>query len=194
MIQLDGKNIFDGLLVCDYGTPYGTALDVLALARDAFFSVSMIHNEKTVSGWPAGPNSLWLTAAKHLEEHLKSHWLFLESDAIPLCAGWAGVIEHEYHHVGNPFLGCRLESTRADLPPVHLNGVAVYPRTAYSILGKIVAESSLAFDMSTAAEVVPTATFSNKIQVVWGQNNLPPTFQAVPQPGTNIFSLDNLKT
>jgi hypothetical protein len=56
--------------------------------------VLMIHNQKSVNGWPAGEFAG--SPPRNIEEHGKRPWLFLNR-MHPL-SQWANLIETDYHH------------------------------------------------------------------------------------------------
>lgn len=84
-----------------------------------------------VAGWPAAPNWAWTRTAIYISSLLdKLPWLWLESDATPLCAGWLDSLDEEYIAVAKPFMG-HISERPSRTPGIefdrHMNGVAIYP-------------------------------------------------------------------
>lgn len=190
--ELGGCPKHDALLVSDAATPYESAKVALELAQKSFRSARLITNDLSVVGWPQGPNSLFATAAKSADQP----WFWCETDAVPLKPGWLEAIEDTYSKCGKSFMGAIVpRGTSADtLPENHLNGNAVYPANAWSIMRPAIVEHR-AFDISTAEIVVPMACNTSLIQHFYGRRDLAPTFAATRGPGApeNTFTLANIK-
>lgn len=178
------------LLVSDAGVGWEEAATLLNKAGSVFGSASLISNEKNIEGWPRGANSLWQTAAAHVNEP----WFFLEPDAVPLKPDWLDTIANAYKTCGKPFMGCIVENKNPSFPPRYLAGNAVYPANARDIINPFLWNDGPAFDIAPANDVVPLSAHTNLIQNVWGEHKLPPTFEAVKTPSSpvNAFTLDQL--
>src|SRR3990167_4030160 len=85
--QIGGCQGHQAVIVADAATPAGSILAVKNEASNSFNSVQIVSTDTSVSGWPKGPNSIFLRAAQFAQSQGQP-WLFLETDAIPLCPGW----------------------------------------------------------------------------------------------------------
>lgn len=189
--ELGGASKHEVVLVADAATEWSDCLDCRKLALKSFASVTVITNEAPVAGWIAGSNSLWLTAARHAEEHNTGFWLWLEPDAIPLRKEWLDSIEREAVEQAAHdkfYVGSVLPSNRTDCEPLFFEGVGVYPQNAFSTLKDLVgAEKS--WTMTTTKKVFQWAVNSDLFKFLWGEKDNPPTFADKQIPGTNTFSL-----
>lgn len=79
------------------------------------------HSEDPIS-WPNAANAMWRLAADFVKDHVRSSWLWIEPDSIPVQPGWLDRIEQEYLLSKKAFMG-----TIYGNPFRHLNGVACYP-------------------------------------------------------------------
>lgn len=191
--QLGGCPQHDAVLVADAATPASSALQLFDTARTVFRAVQLITNPASVLGWPQGPNSLFLTAARHARES-GTPWLFLEPDAVPLRTDWLDQLTEEYQATGARYLGQIVPCNEAGLPAQHFTGVGIYPPEAFDDLAPLItAQPNLPFDLATAAFLVPRATHSLSFQHLWGERDNPPRFAPQARPGTAVFSLDYLR-
>lgn len=127
-IELDKRVLFECLLSIESGAD---ASEVLVLTEQYFSRVNQFayagwEGEKR---WPIPQNYAFQTTARYVSEAFKTQWLWWESDAIPLKAGWLREIDNEYHRSGRPFMGSVNYSVN------YMHGVAVYPHNCedYSI-------------------------------------------------------------
>jgi hypothetical protein len=125
------------------------------------------------------PNIVFLNVARQVHVTSKLPFLFLEPDAIPIYPGWADDIAEEYFECPARFMGSIVKQVgQPGLPAEYLNGVAVYPNDAIEIFEKLaqVKDSSQAFDVGSAATVVPMSMHTPMIKHFWGEKDLPPVF------------------
>jgi hypothetical protein len=171
--QLGGCPGHSALIVADADLSWPQAKTAVALAGESFDHTEFITNGQAVTGWIAGSNSLWLTAAKHCSTQNIDGWLWLEPDAVPLRAGWLDALEKAYAGTVSDFLACRYSCNRVDCPATMMSGIAVYPDTAFAFF-KPVAET---FDIQLSRTAIDFVEHTPLIQQVWGQQGLPPTFR-----------------
>ena len=191
--QLGGCEDHDAVIVADAGTPAGQIFRLQQEAQTSFKCVQIATTEKSVKGWPQGPNELFLRALEFAQDH-GSHWLFLEPDSVPLCPGWLDKIDIHYRAKGAICLGQVVPCDKPGLPPRHFTGVGVYPANAIDLVeSPIRSRPDTAFDISTAQALVPLATHSELFQHLWGEYNNPPTFAEKAIPGTATFDLSYLR-
>lgn len=182
------------LLVVDADTDWGTALDALNLANEIFRTATLITNDKPVTGWIPGSNSLFAAAAKHMEG-IGEPWLWLEPDAAPLRSGWLDSIVAAYGACGKPFMGSLVHHSLTNRPNPYLEGCGVYPSDTWSrIKDKFIMEES--WTLWCADEVVPHAVNSPLFQHFWGVQDLPATFVDVKTPSSpiNAFTLRDVSS
>lgn len=192
--DLGGCPRHDILLVIDDATQWDQAQDAIALAQKAFRSVTTIFIP-TVQDWIPGANALWSAAARWCEAKGEP-WLWVEADAVPLEAGWLDQIEEVYGLVKTPFMGAIIKGSDPRHPPFFLEGVACYPANAWSRMRELIAAAPTeAWVTSCAPVVMPLATNTHLIHMVWGQDKTPPRF--VPFRTANSapqdFTLDYLR-
>jgi hypothetical protein len=188
--QLGGCQEYSALIVVDEAVNWAKCIDALTLADRAFRDTRIITTESSVTGWPAGANALWLTAAKHCREN-GTDWLWLEPDAIPLKRGW--LIAIDKMRKGSRFFG-HIYMYREQVMKV-MSGIAVYPFDAIDLIGPcIAAHPSKAWDVSSAEVVTPIATHTKLIHHFYGEKDLAPTFVESRNSETrrNAFTLDQI--
>jgi len=170
------------LLAADSEIPQDTMREVMDIARPVFQSVrTMVVTVPKASAeqkvW--APNVVFLAVARQIKENYKFPFLFLEPDAIPLAAGWLDAIAKAYSESPKRFMGSVIKQTGQDgLPAEYLNGVAVYPNDAIDVFDSITAVklSEQAFDIGSAAQVLPKAINTPLIAHHWGTKEMPPVF------------------
>lgn len=202
MRQLNNGRKHTGLLVADEGVDVETALKVRQVALDVFATVEMTTNGTSVQGWPQGPNSLFLAAAKWVAEHGKNGsdenngWLWMETDAVPLHGDWIDLIEDEYRKCGKWFMGHLYPSNTPGLPATMMSGIAVYPKDAWGYLHKAIEQNpTTAFDVMVSGLALNHWHHTVRIQHFWGEDGNPPTFvkHAIPAPRRNALTLQKLQ-
>lgn len=188
--QLGGCQEYDCLLVADAAVDWGKCVDMLTVAHKAFCSVHLICTDKPVVGWPQGANALWLAAANHC--HAEGiDWLWLESDAIPLKRGW--LVSIDKMRKGSRYFG-QLYMDRKQAMQV-MSGIAVYPADAITAIAPYIrAKPNLAWDVSSAEIVVPSATHTKLIHHFYGEMDLAPTFVEAKDANSprNALTLDDI--
>jgi len=190
MKQLGGTKGHAALIVADAGLSWPLAEQAIFLALECFEDVQFLPNAESVSGWVAGSNSLWATAAKACKDRNIDGWLWMESDAIPLKASWLDDLYLQWQVSGSPFLGAAYHCDRADCPPMMMSGIAVYPFNAIDYF-RPVAE---AFDVQLSRQVILKLKPTGLIQHFWGdQTGLPPTFRETKvSTHPHVFTLASL--
>jgi hypothetical protein len=194
--RLAGTKNHSALIVADDAVKFDIALEFIASAKLDFKDVSIITNGRTVVGWPQGPNSAFSSAAKHIKDLPgDSPWFWCEPDCIPLKANWLDALDAEYIVCTRKFMGAVMtnQHPHPNLPDVHLAGCAVYPHDAYNVIGGY-CNGDKAWDMASAAVIVPLAANTPLIQNFWGQPKLPPTFAMAKTPSApeNVFTMRNV--
>ncbi len=185
---LGGCKNHDVLLVADCGLQWTDALEALKLAKLTFKAARLIPTEKSCDfPWPVSANLMFMTAARAATEP----FLWLEPDAIPLKPKWLEAIDAAYQKCCQPFMGSIMESVEAALPKHYLSGIAVYPTNAAEIIKPTLKGN--AWDMDSAHVVMPQAAHTDLIHNLWGESGKPPTFAKDNIPGTNVFSLKQIK-
>lgn len=186
------------LLCADASAPRDKVLELMAIARPNF---SQVRTMLVTVPAPAegkkvwAPNVMFLNAARQVQDQFKLDFLWLEPDAIPMCEMWLHYIAEEYTQCPYRFMGSLIKQQGQEgLPPEYLNGVAVYPNDAFDVFDKIVSvkDSSQAFDIGSAAAVVPKSLNTRLIQHYYGTKELPPVFveSRAPDAPKNHVTLD----
>lgn len=163
------------LIVADAGTPFDDVMQLRELAETIFREVRVTTNGHTVAGWPDGANSLFLAAARHCAEP----FFWLESDCVPMRAGWLDDISTGWDSTKATrlFMGHIYDCTQPFLPSKVMSGVAVYSPEGISKL-PFLKNSPRAWDVDGAEVMVTNGAHTPLISHFWGQLNLPPTFVA----------------
>jgi len=190
--QLGGAPAHEALLMVDGGVRWDVVIDIITLANRVFRHVTVIALEDSIIGWPRGANALFLRAAEHCAG-LNQPFLWLEPDCVPLSRDWLERIQQSYT---DGFLGHIYECNSPGLPRRLLSGVAVYPPSAYEITHPFVGnQPHLAWDVSAAEAILPTAKDSHLFHHFWGDKDLPPTFASskTDQSPINTLTLDHLR-
>lgn len=196
--QLDGGcHDFDCLLVADAGVDWGHAIDCVDLARKHFRAASIISNPESATGWIAGANSLFFTAAKEIDKRKMGAWLWLETDAIPVKPDWLTQVARAYSMARKPFMGAIYRKSLHDdpgLPTYNLSGIAVYPEDAWTLLQGF-EHVDKPFDISCNEATLPNASDRGLIQHFWGNKDLAPTFAGSKGPASplNTFTLADIQ-
>jgi len=186
------------LLVADHEVPQDDKLAMQNLAKPMFehTETMIVRVPAPKQIWPDGPNIMFASAARQVQESFRLPWLWLEPDAVPILAGWLDAIARAYAVCPKRFMGSFIPAdNQPDMPPVHLSGCAVYPPNAWGGLEPIMKAATKAFDIALAGYLIPRASNCVLMQHYWGQVGLPPTFSTAPTPldPKNVLTLDFLK-
>lgn len=189
--QLGGCKRHDALLVADAATPYDACAKARKLALQSFKEVRCISNSKPVSGWPAGPNSLFHAAAEYVAFQWPQPWLVLETDCVPLCEGWLDRIAEEYNGRLVSYMGCHYEGrdTVTGQPVKAMSGIAVYPANG---VRELTLSDTMPWDMANRDQLLADSYNTPLIHHFYGRSDLPPTFkeQRWPVDPVNTLTLD----
>ena len=124
-------------------------------------------------------NQMFLAAARQVKTNYRFDFLWLEADAIPIYPGWLDDIAEEYEECARRFMGSIVhQDGQPNMPKDYLNGVAVYPNDAIDIFSEIesVKNGGQAWDIGSAAQIVPKSLNTSLIQHYYGTKELPPVF------------------
>lgn len=191
MEELGGSSNHDLVIVADAGTPFDEASAALEIGRRVFKSALLVTNERSVIGWVEGPKSLVIRALDFAAAHSRAI-LIMDSDAIPLSPGWLDRIEGEYTAFGRPYMGHLFDCNQPGLPSKLMSPIAVYPPTASKELFDPILNGHH-WDVSITPVVVPQCHDTNLIHHLFGEIGNPPSFSTAAVPGTNIFSLGQIR-
>lgn len=125
------------------------------------------------------PNQMFLAAANQVKTNYRFDFLWLEPDAIPIYPGWLDDIAEEYDECPKRFMGSIVhQDGQPNMPKDYLNGVAVYPNDAIDIFNGIesVKNGGQAWDIGSAAQIVPKSLDTPMFHHLWGTKELPPVF------------------
>lgn len=153
--------------------------EMQAAAHRAFTIITFIQDAEAIdSNWKdnwdekrtnsaEGANSLFKQAGMffyglYAQGKNPGPWMFLEPDAIPLCAGWYEKLKAEYDACGKPFMGARVEGKEGSYPS-HMTGVAIYPANSFELAGGMFQAQHAAFDVVGAKWVMHQAHFTSQI-------------------------------
>ncbi len=158
MGTLHGTLDFQAVVTYPNNTPHKLAETVCDAARAVFRIERHTYPCPANAGWPRGPNLAWQTTARHM----KSSWLWLEGDAIPLKSDWLAQLASTYVRHRKPFMG-------AVVPHMgHCNGVAIYPQDTAQRCPKAMTATTLAWDYVMREEMIQDChDASNLIFHVW---------------------------
>lgn len=181
------------LIAVDAGTPFDEVMVLRELAEGIFREVRVTTNTHSVSGWPAGANSLFKTAATYVHQKWPQPFLWLESDCVPLIPSWLDALDFEYVRNGKKFLGYIYQCSQAFLPDRVMSAIAVYPNDAVKLLPDL-PQSPRAWDVDGDVVMISNGAHTPFIYHLWGQQNLPPTFvaQKTPQSPINAMTPEDI--
>lgn len=172
--DLGGCMNHDALLVADAAVDWQRCLEVKRLCTKSFKSVAMVTNQESVIGWIEGPKSLFLRACEYAAQH-KLPFLQMETDAIPLAAGWLDRIEEEYHRKARSIMGHVYRCDQPNLPRSMMSGIAVYAHDTIATRKRI--EEGDHWDVELSRILLPDHhDHTNLIHHIWGEKDNPPTF------------------
>lgn len=193
--DLGGCKNHDALLVADFATSLAASQKARKLAKQVFREVRCISNGKPVSGWPAGPNSLFLAAATYISQAWKKPWLVIETDCVPLRPQWLDMLEEAYRASNAVFMGCAYSGLHSEngMPMRAMSGIAIYPETALEILKRPGPEEREPWDMLNREIMLKRGRHTPMIQHFYGTKALPPTFAESPGGPENTLTLGFLR-
>lgn len=190
MERLGGGSAFDSVLVADAGTPFDKTIELREGMGKVFKSVTVRATDTHIGTWPSGPNQNWKTAAIEAKQR-GHHWLFLESDAIPMKHSWLQELDEEYVRRGKKYLGNVYECGQPFLPSRVMSGVAVYGPDAIDDIAPL-PQTPRAWEIDAAERMIAEGAHTEKIKHFYGQMDLPPVFvhSKSPQSPVNALTLD----
>lgn len=188
--ELGGCGNHDLVLVCDAATPAPGVFRALELGSKIFKSTKAIYNKQSVIGWIEGPKSLVLRMMEFAHE-VQRPWLLLDSDAIPLKAGWLDQIEQEYQSSGKRYMGYLFQCRQPGLPLVLMSPIAVYHENALAEVAPAIRGGNH-WDVSMTGDVLKSCHNTKLIQHLFGEMGNPPTFAERGIPGTKVFGVDQI--
>ena len=128
--------------------------------------------------WPIAPNRMFQLAAEWVETKYRKHFFWLESDAAPLCEGWADRLEEEYLRQRHPFMGAPFEWISATAQRLHITGCMIYPPNIRRYNPYMLTATSEPWDVTHAELTLRHAHRTKLIFHDWGdrQTNAPPSY------------------
>lgn len=193
--HMGGVRGHDCLLVTDNGVNWDDAVRLLCVANDCFFRADLVSTEATITGWPDGPNALWLEAARFASQADKP-FLWLEPDAFPLVVGWLDKIATQYSSSPEgTYLGYVYKTNNPKFPDQVMSGVGVYPAQAITLIEPAMASApARAWDIAAAPAMAPFWRHTRLIHHFWGEAKLAPTFVGERSNGdpVNAFTLADI--
>ena len=183
------------LLTLDAAVQWSTASAIAAAAQKSFGNVRIVSTEEPVEGWPAGPNALWLEAARFAQEQGQP-FLWLEPDAIPLKPDWMTKLAAAYALLSpSCFMGHLYKTNSEKFPPVVMSGIAIYPPGAIHLVEPHLSTvPQRAWDIASTDAIKPYWSNTKLIYHFWGKPDLAPTFARVKddRSSENTFTLANI--
>lgn len=166
--ELGGCRNHAALIAHDYRTNPQVDAEIKDILSEAFKSVEVLKVTGDVwSSWPRSPNHMFSTTARYIEYAIKTPWLWLEVDTMPLCKDWLDTLDTEYKRGGKPFMGAFVPAVHGSVD--HLSGVAVYPGELANYAGEYYFSEETPFDLVGARQAVPQSHFTDLIQHKWGR-------------------------
>lgn len=163
--ELGGCQGHTALVVSDKRVANSAATIASDLTAAGFLTVEHVDAPE-IDGWPAGPNTLFKSVAKHIEYTTKEPWLWIEPDAVPLRASWINNIAAEYAGCGKPFMGDYVTLNDPNFLD-HMSGIAVYPGVMTRFAGNAVLALDIAWDVYAAEQILPQMHRTKLIQTIW---------------------------
>ena len=145
-----------------------TTIGVKDVLESCFGEVIVESCHHTQTGWPISCNLAFEQVAWLASQKLKSYFLWMEPDAIPLKASWVDDIEEAYKVCQKPFMGDFVGI--AGIMPNgidHMSGIAVYPWNMPSLAPSIFNNERTAWDIASAKDVMSKMARTTLIQHDW---------------------------
>ena len=149
------------LLAYDYQTKPER---VAAVAEQVFKKVHLYsYKPPPDRKWPKASNWVFQHVAWHMYNNFKEPWLWLESDCVPLKAGWYQAIKECHVAGGKPFTGHWNYTTKV------WNGVSVYPWNTPELAGKnAMLCVNNPWDVWASKDIFPQLNIANHLfQHIW---------------------------
>lgn len=169
-------------LIADLQTGHSDEADFLFSCRfDCTHEAEMVHHvsrkfnvwthiaKRQGTGWPLGPNALWLdTLNRVLDLPTKYEAvLFFEPDCVPMRRDWIHALRVEWKRLGKPVIGYR--------DRVHINGNALFSADP-KFLGQFksyVPNTQKGWDMTLAPRLLTLGAETQLIRSFWNSQSLP---------------------
>jgi len=148
---------------------HGASTDgVKDVLESCFGGVIVEACNHTQTGWPLSCNLAFEQVAWLSFNKLKTSFLWMEPDAVPLKASWIDDIESAYLACGKPFMGDFVGISGVMPNGVdHMSGIAVYHWNMPSLAPSIFNNEQLAWDIASARHVVHQMSRTNLIHHDW---------------------------
>jgi hypothetical protein len=104
---------------------------------------SIVQNNANEFPWPQNANAMFQVANEWIRQNWNSHWLWLETDMVPLRVGFLDLLEAEYTTARKPFMGALFEH-----PKPHLNGGMIMPARIAGYNPMMLAATVVPWDMT----------------------------------------------
>lgn len=188
MQKLDPKIDADCVLAYDYQTKP----DRIASVAGQIFRKVHLYTYKPPPDpkWPRASNWVFQHVAWHMHGNFKEPWLWLESDCVPVRAGWYRAIKECHERAGKPFTGHWNEKTKV------WNGVSVYPPNTPHYGQNLMLAQNNPWDVWASKDVAPHLNIANHLfQHIWHDEQTQEAFtfpnqetvRRVIRPGVYLF-------
>lgn len=164
---LEQKPIGSVVLIPSVVVPVETLYSVYRHWREVAHAVEVEVCEHPDGHWPIGPNLLFDWASRKL----RSPFLWLEPDCVPLVPGWMDKLEAAYARCKKPIL-CDFYDQ------FHCSGIAVYAPESARVLSQT-GDRTKAWDARSPEVFRTLAADTGLIQHFWGKEGIPPRFANV---------------
>lgn len=175
MAELDGRQTNHSLvLLASTGMEQNKIHAVSVMAKLAFEKVETIMpRQANEQGWPISANHLFLSAQHFISRSIRTPFLWIEPDCVPLVPKWLDALSNEYDEADKPFMGCVYE-----LPWPHVTGCAIYPANVEKYSPGILTPGVRAWDMVDTETTIANAHHSLLFHHEWGnfKYNIAPSF------------------
>lgn len=177
IVELGENKKFSMILCRDSKVPKERGDHLKTLAMSSFRSAASLPMTVDVP-YPAAANVVFSHVSNWIQQNYRTPFLWLEPDAVPLTPDWMDQLATEYYWQPKKFMGPFIHSNDPKFPKTHLNGVSIYPNNAWDILNSVPAfKGTTAWDIASAAKVVPMASDTKLISQFFGTTETPPTFR-----------------
>lgn len=137
--------------------------------------------------WPVNANLAFQRAVRHIDEHIKTPFMWCEVDCVPLKPGWWDAWEAEYKACGKPFMGFVVRE------PFHLSGNAVYPPNFCKYTPHPLLCEEVAWDVVDSAKVLPHTHHTKLYHHQWFYGVPPQPVGTYSAEATHFATLDDLR-
>jgi len=168
--ELGGCKRHGLVLAADEKVDSEVVKEMKASAQDdwRFVRAIKISIPPELQGYPKVSNFMFCKCVEYVFKNLKTPFLWLEPDCVPLKLGWLDKLDEQYIKCPTRFMGAIIEGGDCPgMPEFHLTGCAIYPQDThefFNLRGKPCIACDEPLDVLYAAQQVAASSNTNLLQ------------------------------